>query len=400
MAVEIEEEKGTTLLIEGKASFESDKYVEVFGCKVKKLNIPEGKILPVYLLEDCKVKIDGRYIPIKGSTIPKSWENILKKDFNKIFIFGEIDSGKSSFATYLANKLDGTKWILDLDIGQADIAHPGAIGLGRTNGGIISLSDVGMIDGEFVGCISPMGKEIRCIRAVLKLYKRLISKYYKEGERIIVDSTGWVKGRQAKEYKLTKIEIIDPDLIVCFGDVPEYLLDFNVVSLESFVMKKRSREIRSLIRSTMYSKWFENSKERVFDLKNVKLCGTNLFKGRKIDYDTLNQILETKIVFAEKGRDFVNIWVEDKPKINYELLKAIKSFYNVSDVCIFDLNDINRTLVGLYSDTYLGPGLVLDLDPDEKIIKILTSVEDEIKKIEFGEIKLDKSFRELIVRLP
>ncbi len=392
-------EKDTTLLIEGSADVVVRGKAEVFGCRVERITVEKGKIVPLYILEDSEVEVSGNYIAVRGSTIPKSWNSLVKKieeeGYKKIMLFGEIDSGKSSLATYLANKLEGKKWIVDLDIGQADVAHPCAMGFGFTDGGIISISNVEMVDGFFVGVVSPTGKEARCLQGVAKIMNR-IEKLRGE-DYVIIDTTGWVKGKKARTYKLAKIEIIDPDLIVCFGETPYYLKDYNTFEVESFVLKKRSKELRSEIRSRIYERWLENSQLRRFSIEEVDIGNTTLFKGEEVEF--LEGVLETRVLFAEKGYDFLNVCVEEEVNVGLELIKALLDVYDVRDVCIFSIDQIRGLLVGLYSDRYLGCGLLKDIDVENKEIVVETPVSEDVKRIEFGEIKLE-NFKEVQVRVP
>ncbi len=394
-------EKDTTLLVEGYAEVKVKGNAEVFGCPIENLIVEHGKIVPVYFLDDSEVEISGNYIAVSGCTIPKSWielvETIEREGYEKIFLFGETDSGKSSLATYLANKLSGRKWIVDLDIGQADVAHPCAMGFGLTEGGITSISQVEMIDGFFVGLISPTGKEARCLQGVSYVFNRL-EEYKSDGDKVIIDSTGWVKGKKAKYYKLAKLEIIKPDLIVCFGEVPYYLRNFNTFKVDSFVLKKRSREVRSAIRSRIYEKWLENCEVRQFELDKIELGNTTLFKGEKIEF--LEGVLDVKVLFAEKGYDFLNVCVEKAVEVGLELIKALLDVYDVRDICIFSIDQLKGLLVGLYNDRYLGCGLLQNIDLEKRVIEVKTPVKEDIKRIEFGEIKLDENFKEVVVRVP
>jgi polynucleotide 5'-hydroxyl-kinase GRC3/NOL9 len=394
-------EKDTTLLVEGYAEVKVKGNAEVFGCPIENLIVEHGKIVPVYFLDDSEVEISGNYIAVSGCTIPKSWielvETIEREGYEKIFLFGETDSGKSSLATYLANKLSGRKWIVDLDIGQADVAHPCAMGFGLTEGGITSISQVEMIDGFFVGLISPTGKEARCLQGVSYVFNRL-EEYKSDGDKVIIDSTGWVKGKKAKYYKLAKLEIIKPDLIVCFGEVPYYLRNFNTFKVDSFVLKKRSREVRSAIRSRIYEKWLENCEVRQFELDKIELGNTTLFKGEKIEF--LEGVLDVKVLFAEKGYDFLNVCVEKAVEVGLELIKALLDVYDVRDICIFSIDQLKGLLVGLYNDRYLGCGLLENIDLEKRVIEVKTPVKEDIKRIEFGEIKLDENFKEVVVRVP
>ncbi len=396
-------EGGTTLLVEGKAEVKVRGKAEVFGCPVESVTVSEGKILPVYVVEDSEVEVEGNYIAVKGSTIPDSWnklvETIEREGYTKIMLFGDTDSGKSSLATFLANKLSGGKWLVDLDIGQSDIAHPCAMGLGYTEGGITSISEVQMIDGYFVGTISPTGREARCLRGVASIVSK-IDDPAKEGDRIIIDTTGWTKGRRAREYKLAKVEIIKPDLIVCFEKIPYYLKRYSTFEVESFVLKKRSREVRSSIRSRLYAKWLENAELRRFEDDEVEFENTTLFKGEKIEF--LEGVLDAKVIFAEKGADFLNVCVEKEVEVGGELIKALLEIYEVKEVCIFSPDQLKGLMLGLYDrdGRYLGFGLLRGLDVENRSIEVFTSVGGEVGRIEFGEIKLSDDLKEVVTRVP
>ncbi len=396
-------EGGTTLLVEGRAEVRVQGRAEVFGCPIESVTVSEGKILPIYVVEDSEVEIEGNYIAVKGSTIPESWnrlvEAIEREEYAKIMLFGDTDSGKSSLATFLANKLSGRKWIIDLDIGQSDIAHPCAMGIGFTEGGIISISEVQMIDGYFVGTISPTGREARCLRGVASIFAK-VEDLAKDGDRIIIDTTGWTKGKRARDYKLAKVEIIKPDLIVCFEKVPYYLKSYNTFEVESFVLKKRSREVRSSIRSRLYAKWLENAKLKRFEAGKIEFENTTLFKGEKIEF--LEGVLDAKVIFAEKGSDFLNVCVEKEVEVGGELIKALLEIYEVKDICIFSPDQLNGLMLGLYGreGRYLGFGLLRGLDVENRSIEVFTSVEGEVGRIEFGEVKLNDDLREVVVRVP
>jgi polynucleotide 5'-hydroxyl-kinase GRC3/NOL9 len=394
--IEVREEENTTLLIEGEAEVELvEGSAEVFGCPVRKLTLKHG-ILPLFLREDSIVRLRGKFIPVKGHTIPKSWKKLAKMEYRRIFLFGESDSGKSSLATYLVNKMSGRKWVVDTDIGQADIAHPAAMGVGLAEGNVVSMSQVEMIDGLFIGCTSPSGREARCIKGVKKLMKWVEGKE----DRVIVDSTGWVKGRKARDYKLAKLEIIQPDVVACFGKPPYYLSDFNVFEVESFVLKRRSREARSTIRSKIYSEWLNDAEIRSFSIDEVQIKNTALFKGERIDTSLLQEIIDADILFAEKGFDFLNVCIDRELEVGLELIRALKEVYSTEDVCIFTPRQLEGLLVGLYSKRYLGIGVLRKLNIEEEKLEVLTPVKEDITRMEFGEIRLDESMKESLVRVP
>ncbi len=390
-------EKNTTIILEN-GWIEVDGEAEVFGFPINNV-VAKNKSIPVYIKKG-EIKIEGDYIALEGNTIPKSWEKLAKKKYSRIFLYGDVDTGKSSLATYLVNKMDGLKYVLDLDIGQSDIAHPGAMAFGCAKK-TISISKIKMEDGFFIGSNSPMGKEAKCIRGVARLNSKLNERMNND-DKLIVDTTGWVRGKKARNYKLAKIEILNPDVVVCFDPFIAEFLDsnsnFDVFNVESFVVKKRSREQRISIRSKLYEEWLENAVEREFKIGEVKLGNTTLFKGKLIeDDDFIKDILDSKVLFVEKGYDFLNVCIEEETEVSYEIIKALKNVFNVEDVCIFSLGQLKGLILGLYSERYLGMGILKEIN--QKSIRVLTKIQSNVKLIEFGEFKLE-NMKEYIVRVP
>lgn len=372
----------TTLLIEGDADLQVvSGEAEVFGCPITKVHVVKGKVTPVYFKKGSVIRLRGNSVPVNGSTIPDAWEDLVKESYNRILLFGSSDSGKSSLATYLLNKRDDIKWALDLDIGQASIVHPCAMGISRVEDKIISLSQAEMHEGYFVGSTSPTGNEMRCLRGV-KMLNSLTA-----GEGAVIDSTGWISGKRARDYKLTKLEILNPDVVVCFGEVPYYLADYNVISMESFVMKKRSREARKSIRESIYNHWLENPHKKELDCSLIS--NATLFKGEEADRHFLSELMEEEILFAEKGYDFLNIYLNKDLEIGFELIKALKEIYDVEDVCIINIHQFKGVLAGLYGERYLGMGLVEEVDIKNRAITISTPVKEKITSIELGMLKLE-----------
>jgi|Deesub1362B_J571_1020462.scaffolds.fasta_scaffold00053_122 polynucleotide 5'-hydroxyl-kinase GRC3/NOL9 len=398
---EFEETPNSTLLVEGKANVEIEGRAEVFGCSVERLRVPKGRIVPILILEKSLIRISGNYIRLNGSTIPESWEELAKSDFNSIFIFGDVDSGKSSLATFLVNRMDGSKDVFDFDIGQSDIAHPGAMGYAFTNNRVLHISQLQMHDGYFIGSISPAGRESLCLKAISKL------KNLRRGDKAIFDSTGWVRGRKARDYKLAKLEILEPEVIACFGDIPYYLDDFNTIQVESFVVKRRSRELRCEIRGEIYREKLNDSFIRVFkagEAGEVKLGNTSLFSGEEIN---LEGIIDS-VVYAERGYDFLNVFTSTPQKPSPNVIKSLCEIFEVQEVNFVSIEELKGLLVGLYGDKYLGMGLLESIDFEKKEIAIVTRIGENIRRIDFGEIRLQKleghegheGFKEYFVRVP
>ncbi|AGK60300.1 putative GTPase or GTP-binding protein [Archaeoglobus sulfaticallidus PM70-1] len=400
----LEEKKNTTLIIKGPSEIRVIKgIVSVFGCRIDQLSIAKEKTIPVYLEEDSTIEIPDNtfYIPVNGSTIPESWEKLVKKFRNKsnesFFIYGESDSGKSSIAAYLSNRLDGKKVIVDLDIGQASVSHPASMGIGITDGRITSISDVRVVDGAFVGSISPVGRETRCINAVMEIRKKIRKL---EGWKII-DSTGWIRGRRANEYKLAKISILEPTAIIAFK-TPPFLdfIDCDVFMLESFA-GKRSKNQRSSYRAEKYSKFLEGASIIELNLKNLKSRWNPI--GDRISRDELEilkDILDTEVVYAGKGSYSLSIVTVSKVEVGREVVRSIKEMFGIEDLLMLSKDDLDGLVVGFYAKDgrYLGFGLIRNIDFEKGLVEIQTSVSGEIARIEFAEFRLDDNRREIFLR--
>ena len=113
-------------------------------------------------------------------------------------------------------------------------------------------------------------------------------------------------------------------------------------------------------------------------------------------------MLDAKVLFAERGPDFLNVCVEKEVDVGFELVKALLEVYEVKDVCIFSPQQLIGLLVGLYDKNgrYLGCGLIKSINIEEKSIEVQTAVKEDVAIVEFGEIKLDNNMKEVIVRVP
>jgi polynucleotide 5'-hydroxyl-kinase GRC3/NOL9 len=396
--ISFSDKKDTTVIVRGPTVVRVEGRATVFGCDIRQLKVAEGKAIPIYLEEDSTLFFDDGtfFIPINGSTIPNSWKKAAARSENSFFIYGSSDSGKSSLATYLNNTIPGRKVIVDLDIGQSSVAHPGAMGIGISNRKVTSISEVEMVDGEFVGTISPGGMETRCLNAVFDVKRKVEGM---EGVKII-DSTGWVRGRKAKEYKLAKLNILKPELVLAFEKPPfADFVEFEIFEVEPFAAAKRSRSARINFRSRRYAELLAEAREMDLDVKKLHSRSWKLFKGERLDGEELGVLRDILggVVYAERGDDFLNVFVEEKPDVGKGILRTLKEIYSVEDLYIVAEEELKGLIVGLYSSRYLGFGIVTGIDYSGRL-RVLTAIKDGVSRIEFGNFRLDEEFRECYIK--
>ncbi len=210
---------------------------------------------------------------IGRSTIPQSWnkplETILsaKKNPTVILILGKIDSGKSSYCTYLVNKLvEGNRRVavLDGDLGQSDIGPSGTVGYALTSKSLTELYDLKLEDAFFVGFTSPIKASAKTIEGLTALKTQILERPI---DFVVVNTDGWVSGDIAVRYKTALIKELKPDLIV--GLPQEDELEALVANIESTPilmvessssLSQRSPEKRKSLREMTYARYLKDAK--------------------------------------------------------------------------------------------------------------------------------------------
>ena len=128
---------------------------------------------------------------------------------------GNVDTGKSTFCTYLANtaiKRGFVPCIIDGDIGQGDIAPPSAMGTVVLTKQLTDLRDATASLFGFVGSISPTGIEHLVEDALYNLNLRSQSL----APLVIINTDGYAHDSGIK-YKRMIADKIQPDMIILMG---------------------------------------------------------------------------------------------------------------------------------------------------------------------------------------
>ena len=414
-------EKGKTLLVDGPASVTvTSGKVEVFGYKANPTNkivIREGKRLPFAVEETASFDISlaekAAIDETVGNTIPPSWiastEELLNLQVKPavVMVLGGVDSGKSSFCTYLINRLLYAKKkvaVLDGDLGQSDVGPPCTVAYTNVTRPITDLFNLQARNAVFIGVTSPSEVTGKVIES-LSLLKKEIGN---NPDFIIVDSDGWIEGEDAVRYKVRLVEEIKPITIFILQQKDEIAplqnaLDaYATVQVESpSVISQRSRERRKNLRELGYVKYLRNAKIVSFPLGWLKVEDNELFGLNKARisvkeamriYDLLGM---KPLHFAEQD-DRVIIIIGKRRWIDPDNLKRIEQTAK-KKVVIMRKGEEEGLLTALYNAgrEFLGIGLLQEIDFLRKTIKILTPVPENIAIATIGKVKLDKNMKEL-----
>lgn len=413
---------GKTLLVDGPASVKTvSGKVEVFGSvlrNTRKVVIREGKRLPFTVKEtavfDVSLGENATVEEIHGSTIPSSWTKACEELLNfqirpfTVVVLGTVDSGKTSFCTYLMNKLLKEKKrvaILDGDLGQSDVGPPCTIAYAFATKPVMDLFDLEARNAFFVGVTSPSKAIDKVMEGLASLRKEVLTD---SPHVIVIDTDGWVEGEDAINYKVQLIEQLDPDIIFCIqqkdelGPLLKTLEKFRRVRVDSPpVIRKRTREKRRSLRELGYVKYLINAKVQSIPLNRVKieadeLAGLsmtreNFRQARKI-YDLLGM---KPLHFAEL-QDKVCIVISKRRWIDMDTIKRVHEFTK-KKVVVVRKGEEQGLLAALYDAErkFLGIGVLREIDYRRKVMKVYTPTSKEVSIVATGRIKLDKDLREI-----
>jgi polynucleotide 5'-hydroxyl-kinase GRC3/NOL9 len=354
-------EKGKTLLVDGPASVAvvSGK-VEVFGFSgknVSKIIIREGKRLPFAVSETANFDVllgeNASVEEVDENTIPQSWIKAADglTGFQKkpviTMVLGKADSGKTSFCTYLINRLLNEKQkvaILDGDLGQSDIGPPCTVAYAFVTKPVTDLFRLKTENAFFVGFTSPSEDVNKTIRGIALMKQEILDK---AADFVVVNTDGWVEGEEAAEYKSRLAEELNPDVIFCIQQKDELapLLvapeRFRKIVIDSpLTIRQRSREKRRDLRELGYVKYLAGAKAQSWSLKLV----------------TIEEQSSTQLRQAEEG-----------------------------------------LLLGLYDSQrkFLGIGILRKVDYSRKALKVLASVSEKPSSVVLGKVRLDENLKEI-----
>jgi polynucleotide 5'-hydroxyl-kinase GRC3/NOL9 len=415
-------ENGKTLLVDGPASVTvTSGKVEVFGSIVggtSKVVIREGKRLPFAVEEKATLNIslgeNAIVEEVDGNTIPtlwiKSFEELLKIQAKPVtaIVLGTVDSGKTSFCTYLINRLLREKQkvaILDGDLGQSDVGPPCTVAYNFVTKPITDLFNLEAKNAFFVGVTSPSIAINRVIEGLTSL-KREISG--SNPDFIVVNTDGWVEGEEAVDYKVRLIEELKPDIILCIQKKDE-LTPFsnalekfvNVVADSPSAIKQRSSEKRRSLRELGYMKYLRSAKVQSLPLNWLRVEENELFGLSGTRENTrharkIYELLGMKPLHLAELKDRICIVVGTRCWINEDNIKNVEEFAK-KKIVVTRKGEEEDLLVALYNAKrkFLGIGVLKEVDYTRKTLKILTPVAKEISIVELGKVKLDKNLREI-----
>jgi len=413
-------EKGKTLLVDGPASASLlSGAAEVLGAPIKtgtKIIIRDGKRVPFAITEraefDLALGETASLEEVDGSTIPASWEKVASEILfqakpTTVMVVGGVDSGKTSLSAYLANMALRERRrvaLIDADLGQADIGPPSTIGFCRLTKSVRDPFDLGAENACFVGVTSPSGAVNKVIEGLVKMREDVL----KSGtvDLLIVNTDGWVEGKDAVRYKVELVEKVKPGIVVGIQQQEELTLlltalkEKKVVAVESpSAVRKRDRDKRKTLRELSYKKYLKGAKIESYPLNWTRVEGIPLGTGvspsqRRIE--EIEQKLGAITVYCEETPSMLFVVAKKGEWLDEELTKGLEQALG-KKVHAMREGDEEGLLVALHDEgeRFLGIGLLHEIDYERRVIRVYTPVKERVAFLSVGAVRLDKKGREI-----
>jgi len=249
-----------------------------------------------------------------GGAVPEPLQELPSRA--TVYVFGPIDSGKSTLCSALAqeSRLLGQLAYLDCDPGQSTIGPPATVGLRlypatsaeaaaaeapadeSSASGDGSPADESSASGEgseylrFIGSTSPVGHLLRMLCGVRRLadHARLHAERERAAgssgaSRLIVDSSGFVEGAVAIEFQYNLIECLRPEILVGLGEsasvrrvLANFRRDRSVRTVPLPVppaVREKSAEARQSYRKNRFATYFRQARRAYVRIDRIGLNG-------------------------------------------------------------------------------------------------------------------------------
>ena len=360
--------------------------------------IPENKKVPFEFEERSEIRIESD-LPdpaerLPERTIPQSWDDLVHRIYHEharvVVVLGEMDSGKTFFSTYLANRLFGLHRkiaVVDCDAGQSDIGPPCTFGLTYMHEPLLFLHDA-KIDGlYFLGSHSP---GLHMVHALIGV-RQLTWQALKHEATVIVDTTGWVNGDGGRMLKGAKLDILLPDIVVLLQREREleHLVrgrpDHHIVRIK--VSKKAAPtppDVRKALRENLSKSYFKSAEPLELSMDAINLYRGYLFSGQPL------VVNHPAVLWAERLPAYEGtLLVVRKPLSDKERAHMVKNFGPALRILVSGVE--KSVLVGLLDEKQhcVGMGTIEQFDFQNRKIRVLTPVRDRppIRGVVLGSVR-------------
>lgn len=229
-------------------------------------------------------------------------ETLLDPQNKVIMVIGGPDTGKTTLVEELASLFSAQfrVGVVDADIGQSHIGPPTTIAWAPLRGKFSGWEKIKCEDMYFVGTTSPSGNLLPVVTGT----KIICDIARQKVDKVIIDTTGMIRGGAGKILKICKIEVVKPQVVLALereDELSSILRAFKGmrtplilrISISSKVSQKPYLH-RVSYRRRKFREYFKDA-QRIVLLRN-KLGMRDIRPGESLH----NRLISLK---SEEGRD-------------------------------------------------------------------------------------------------
>jgi polynucleotide 5'-hydroxyl-kinase GRC3/NOL9 len=255
----------------------------------------------------------------------------------------------------------------------------------------------------FVGWTSPEHHLLQCVTGT----RLMVDAAHEAGaDFIVVDTTGYIEGIPAIVLKQHKIELIQPNHLICIHRSRE--LEAIVAGFDGFSamqihhlsphknVRLKSSEFRRKYRESCFDRYFADSVQETLPFHQIRGQRTPFFIGRAAnakELEILSTLVEDRVLYAEWGHRALTMVTPDAlPSLTQARLK---SHFSLTNLVAETPEYFERRLIGLVNASgktiVLGIIEAVDFSANQLKIRCKAGAAPETKIVQFGRYKADNT---------
>ena len=212
---------------------------------------------------------------------PKIKDAVLESQNRTIMVMGGSDTGKTTLIEDLLELLLPTfrVGVVDADLGQSHVGPPTTIAWGLLEKKFEGWENLVVKDFYFVGATSPSGNLLPMITGVKITYDKARAQV----DKILMDTTGMIRGGPARVLKRCMIEIIQPQIILALqrtDELEHILIGFKGMTIPKIYrmkvpvsVRQKNYSERVSYREQRFKAYFESAQSLVLACDRIGLGG-------------------------------------------------------------------------------------------------------------------------------
>jgi len=196
-------------------------------------------------------------------------------------VMGGSDTGKTTLIEDLLELLLPTfrVGVVDADLGQSHVGPPTTIAWGMVEKKFEGWENLVVKDFYFVGTTSPSGNLLPMITGI----KIICDKATTQVDKILLDTTGMIRGGPARVLKRCMIDIIEPQIILALqrtDELEHILIGFKGMTIPKIYrmkvppgVKQKNYSERVSYREQRFKAYFESAQSLVLAWDRIGLGG-------------------------------------------------------------------------------------------------------------------------------